>query len=74
MQFNKDGCTWTMLGDASQFRAETTRGAVLAAMAEIGAPITPSEVAAIAHLKANTARQIMLRLIRAAEVGRVWKI
>jgi hypothetical protein len=71
MEFNKDACTWAMLGDASQFRAETSRGGILAAMAEIGEPTTPNEVAAMAHMKVNTARQTMLRLNRTGDIRRV---
>jgi hypothetical protein len=71
MQFNRDACTWAMLGDAAQFRTETGRGAVLAAMTEIGEPTTPNEVAAMAHMKANTARQTMLRMARGGVIRRL---
>jgi hypothetical protein len=71
MQFNRNACTWTMMGDAEHFRAETGRGAILAAMAEIGEPTTPKEVATMAHMRANAVQQAMLRLARAGEIHRV---
>jgi RecA-family ATPase len=51
MQVNRETCTWTMLGDAAEVRAETGRGAVLAAMEEIGEQTTAKEIAAIARVK-----------------------
>jgi DNA-binding transcriptional ArsR family regulator len=70
MQFNKDACTWTTLGDAGQFRVETGRGAVLAALAEIGPEATPTDIAAAAHMKPNTVRQLLLRLAKDGMVPR----
>jgi hypothetical protein len=71
MQFNKDACTWTMMGDVTQFRAEVGRGAILAAMAEIGEPTSPGDIAVITRMRANLVRQMLLRLAKYGAVRKV---
>jgi hypothetical protein len=70
MMFNKEACTWTIMGDAAQFRNDTRRGAVLAAMAELG-EASAGEIAAVARMKVNSVTQTLVRLVRDGAVRRV---
>jgi hypothetical protein len=64
MTFNKDTCTWAIAGDVSEVRTSGERRAILDAMKEIGAPATPTEIAAIARLKPANVRRMMLRMAK----------
>jgi hypothetical protein len=64
MTFNKDVCTWSITGEARDARATGERKAILAAMKEISAPASPTEIATLAQLKPANVRHILLRMVK----------
>jgi hypothetical protein len=60
MQFNKDACTWTIVGDASEARISAERKAVLAALEEVGSPASVADIAALA--KVPNVRRMLERM------------
>jgi hypothetical protein len=70
MQFNRDACTWTIVGDASEARTSAERKAVLAALEEIACPASVGDVAAIALLKVPNVRRMLERMTNEGVVRR----
>jgi AAA domain len=64
MTFNKDSCTWTITGSASEARMSHDRRAILNALAANGEPATPAEIAALANLKPGNVKHIVIRMLR----------
>jgi hypothetical protein len=64
MTFNRDACTWTISGEVAAVRTSSERKAILDAMKEIGAPATPTEIAAIARLKPVNVRRMILNMAK----------
>jgi AAA domain len=70
MTFNSETCIWTIAGDPSAFRTSGERKAILEAMKEIGEPAGPNEVAAVARLKPQNVRRLLIRMIKDGLVQR----
>jgi hypothetical protein len=68
--FNRDACTWTIVGDVPDVRSSAERKAVLTAMHEIGGPATANEIAAGAGLKQANVRRMLERMTKKGEVQR----
>jgi hypothetical protein len=62
MAFDSDSCVWTITGEAREVRTSEARQRIIAAMTEIGAPATPTEIAAVARMTATNVRQTLLRM------------
>jgi hypothetical protein len=72
LQFNKDTCRWTMLGEASEVRRSDERSRVLGALQEAGGPLTTSEIISLANLVSrNAADNLLLRMVRDEVIERV---
>jgi hypothetical protein len=69
LQFNKDTCRWTILGDAADVRMSDERARVIAALEEAGEPLGVTEIVSRANLPNNNAANQMLR--RMAADGRI---
>jgi AAA domain len=64
LTFNRDTCVWTMAGDPHEVRASNARKAILAAMREVDEPISPTDIAAAAHLKRDSVRHLLLKMAK----------
>lgn len=64
LAFNRDSCTWTVAGEVHEVRATGERKAILAAMREIAAPASPSDIAAMARLKAVNVRRLLFKMAK----------
>jgi len=68
--FDKDACTWTVLGEASEVQHSAGRGAILTALLGATAPMTASEISDVIGMsKANTQR-LLARMANARELHR----
>jgi hypothetical protein len=70
MTFDKRSCLWTLAGEVREVQASAERKAILAAMKDIGTAAPPSEIAAIARLKATNVRRLLLKMARDGLVQR----
>jgi hypothetical protein len=68
--FSKDDCRWTLQGDASEVRRTDERSAILAALLDEGAPMSPSEVSAATGMSSNNVKQLLFKMAKAGEVTR----
>jgi DNA polymerase len=74
--FNRDTCTWTIIGDADEVKRSNERENILKAFAEAGAePLSPNQIAAATGMKPTNVRKLMQRmkvdgLIKAAKYGK----
>src|SRR5690606_4850836 len=59
---------WTMKGDAAKIRMTTERQAILDALADAAAPMTPNEIAFATEMPNQNVRQTLSRMCRAGEV------
>jgi RecA-family ATPase len=71
VQFDESTCVWTVLGGAASVRYTGERAAILTALREAGGPISLADIAAASSMKANNARQLLLKLVRDGVVQRV---
>ena len=62
MQFNKETCVWSVLGDAAEIQKSKHRTAVLAALADAGEPLGPNQIAAATGMKATNVRRLLIRM------------
>jgi hypothetical protein len=71
VQFSRDTCRWTVLGEASEVRRTDERGRILAALIDADEPMNPKEIA----LKTGMARgNVDVLLLRMREKGEVQKL
>jgi len=69
IQFNKDTCRWTMLGEASEVRRSSERNRVLAAIEEAGAEgMSPADLTNELGISPANARQILHRMAKDGEI------
>lgn len=68
IRFDKESCRWTIEGDASEVRRTDERGAILAALLEAGAPMSPSDLSAATGMPSLNVRQLLFKMVRAEEV------
>jgi RecA-family ATPase len=72
LQFNKDTCRWSILGEASEIRRSDERNRVLMALEEAGSEgLSPQEVSTEVGMTSNNARQLLRRMTNAQEIKRV---
>jgi RecA-family ATPase len=63
VQFNKDSCVWTILGDANEVRRSNERTTILQALAEAESnPLGPNEIAAACGMKSGNVRRLLGKL------------
>lgn len=70
MTFNKDACTWNITGNAGETRTTTEREAIIAAVQEIGEPVTAGEIATTAGMKPGNVRRLLLKMVGAGLLKR----
>ena len=71
VSFDKAGCRWTILGDASDVHRSNERNSILAVLDEAADPMGPSDIAAAADMPVNNAKQLLHKMAAAGEVGKV---
>ena len=64
IDFNAHACTWAIVGNAREVRASGERKAIIAAMTEINAPASPTEIATAAGMKTANVRQLLIKLAK----------
>jgi RecA-family ATPase len=68
MEFDRDGCTWRIVGEAADVRRSTERGTVLTAINEAGEPVGPSDIARATGMKAVNVRYLLKKLLQEGEI------
>ena len=69
-QFDPTTCMWIILGEAGSVQYSGARAAVLTVLREAKAPMSLADIAAASGMKANNARQLLLKLTRDGVVER----
>jgi hypothetical protein len=71
VSFDKVGCRWTILGNATEVHRSNERNSILAVLNEATDPMGPSDIAAAADMPVNNAKQLLHKMVTAGEVGKV---
>jgi len=71
VSFDKAGCRWTILGDASEVHRSNERGRILAALAETSDALTPQDIVAATGMTPTNVWQMMHRMATDGEVVKV---
>jgi AAA domain len=69
--FDNNGCRWTILGNAVDVHRSNERGSILAVLSEAPEPMGPSEIAAVAKMPVNNAKQLLHKMAAAGEVEKI---
>ena len=64
LEFNKNACTWTIMGDAAAIRLTKEREVILDALEEAGGPLGPNQIAAATGMKATNIRKLLGKLLK----------
>jgi hypothetical protein len=68
MSFDKTTGRWEVMGDAQEVRRSESRTAILAALGNAAAPMTPAEIAIMTGIDRNTVDVQLHRMMKAGEV------
>jgi hypothetical protein len=71
IQFSKDSCRWTILGTATEVHQTDQRKAIIAALAEHGAPMKITELMAATGMKRNPLDLLLGKMVKAQLIRRV---
>ncbi len=71
VSFDKAGCRWTILGDASDVHRSNERGKILAALLETTEPMEPKEIVASTGMNPNNVWQLLFKMAKDGEVVKV---
>jgi predicted transcriptional regulator len=63
MAFDRDACTWRIIGSAAEVRRTSERATVLEAIQEADAPIGPRDIASATGMKATNVRFLLRKLV-----------
>jgi AAA domain-containing protein/IclR-like helix-turn-helix domain-containing protein len=66
--FDKIGCRWTILGDATEVHRSKERGKILAVLDEATEEMGPKEIAIAAGMSDNNVRRLLYSMVTAGEV------
>lgn len=70
VNFDKEACRWTILGNAEDIRRSDQRGAILTVLEDADEPMSPPEIARAADMKRNNVDRLLGKMVRDAEVRR----
>src|SRR5262249_44800666 len=71
VQFDRETCRWTILGEAAEFHRSAERTRVLAVLKEAGRPLSVNEIKAAADLQnRDAADKLLQRMAGAGEIRR----
>ena len=68
--FNKDNCTWTLLGDAFEMKESADRNAIIAALAEGQTEMSLQDIAAATGINGTKLRVRLHRMVNRREINR----
>jgi hypothetical protein len=71
INFDKESCQWTILGDAHDVQRSESRKKILAVLAQATDTLGPQEIAASTGLTLNNVWQLMFQMTRDGEVVKV---
>lgn len=71
MEFDRDTCRWSVLGDAKEVRVSHERKAILAALAGETEPVGPNVIADVSGLASANVRFLLGRMGKAGQVQKV---
>jgi hypothetical protein len=72
LQFSKDTCRWTILGEAADIRRSDERARVLAVLTDSGEPLPVLEIISLANLVSrNAADNLLMRMAKDGDVERI---
>ena len=66
--FDRERCTWTIQGEASEVRQSDTRKAIFAALTKSDEPLSPKDVADLIGLHHDNVRQTLRRMTSDGEI------
>src|SRR5262245_7964283 len=73
MEFNRDACTWRIVGDAAPVRRSAERTLILDAITEAGEPIGPNDIAAEVRMKPGNVRRLLGKLVKDGAIEKAGK-
>jgi hypothetical protein len=71
LSFDKTTGQWALLGAAAEVRRSDERAIILRVLRDAGEPMTPTEIAPEARMRAINVRQLLGSMVRAGEVKKV---
>ncbi|MFO0372710.1 MAG: hypothetical protein ACK5Z7_09550 [Brevundimonas sp.] len=71
MEFDRDTCRWSVLGDAKEVRVSDERKAILEALAGETEPVGPNVIADVSGLASANVRFLLGRMGKAGQVQKV---
>lgn len=71
ISFDKVGCRWTILGDASEVHRSNERGRILAALADAKEPLTPQDIVASTGMSPTNVWQMLHRMAVDGDIVKV---
>ena len=71
VSFEKAGCRWTILGDASEVHRSNERGRILAALAEAKEALTPQDIVASTGMSPTNVWQMLHRMAVDGDIVKV---
>jgi hypothetical protein len=71
LQFNKDSCKWTVLGNAAEVHVSDQRKAITHALTEAGMPMKITELVAATGMKRNPLELLLGKMVKDGAIKRV---
>ena len=68
LSFDPVTCTWSLLGDAAEYRLTEERAAIVGALRDAGAELAPKEIADALGKKGEAVRYLLHKMAKAGEV------
>jgi hypothetical protein len=70
LEFQKDTCRWSVLGEAAEVRLSDERRKIIQALRDEGEPMSPASIADVTGHPAGSVRRLLHSMVRAGEVRR----
>lgn len=71
VEFGKESCRWSILGDAGRVQRSDQRQAILDVLAEAGEPVGPTDIGAAADMQVGNVRKLLFYMARDGQVEKV---
>jgi hypothetical protein len=68
IQFSKDTCRWTIMGEAAEVRRSDERGSILTVLIEATEPMKPGDLSIACGMPRNNIDQLLFKMARDGEV------
>jgi RecA-family ATPase len=68
VQFDRETCRWSVLGEAAEVRRTEERSTIIAVLREGGKAMSPTEIAAATGMPNLNVRQLLFKLVKAGDV------